>query len=573
MGIRGLLLALCAACGVIGLGGLRAPHATLQASSAAAPPESLKPIPAARYAKKVGVITISGAIDPMTLQTLQRRLDLAAQEGCDAAVIELNTPGGELSTTLAICHLLKTHSLKNMVAWVRPHAFSAGAIIALACREIVVSSASSIGDAAPISIGPGGSLEPLPPTERAKLESPILTEVSSSARRNGYDVRLVRAFIHAEDELWLLERDDGKRLFADAREYEIAMGEAPDALPGANHVTDSRSAIIAPSEDESEAAEAVGGDGADSLTEFDREELAAEQFYRSARIAPEERGRWKVLGQVDTASELVTLKDDEAVRFGLAKAVIDRESELLQFFGATALVRYDESWSESLVRFLISWPVRILLIVVMLVGFVIEALTPGFGVFGGVGLAALAILIGGPALAGLADWWELVCVLVGLGLIAVEFLITPGFGIAGVAGAILLLVGLVFSFVSGDLNSPQAQSDLVIGLFSVLAAFALSGITIAVIVKRMPESKLIRRFVLEATVSQRPELAFARSSAAMLSVGSVGLALTDLRPIGRVQFGESVVEVRSTGAWIESGRRVQVVAVDRRGPLVEEASA
>ena len=57
----------------------------------------------------------------------------------------------------------------NTVAWINPKAYSAGTIIALACREIVVSPNSAFGDAAPIS--PFG---PIPITERAKIESPLL---------------------------------------------------------------------------------------------------------------------------------------------------------------------------------------------------------------------------------------------------------------------------------------------------------------------------------------------------------------------------------------------------------------
>jgi membrane-bound ClpP family serine protease len=506
----------------------------------------------------------------MTLQTVERRLDQAAKDGCDAAVIELDTPGGELSSTLAICHLIKTHQVGNVVAWVHPNAYSAGAIIALACREIVVSTDSSIGDAAPISIGADQSLQPLPPTERAKLESPILTEVSDSARRNGYDVRLVRAFISAPDELWLLERDDGKRLFADAREYEIAMGEAPDAM----HSTTGR-LVVPPPVLIDEAPEPTSNettDASDPMAQLERQAEAEEQFILSSRIAPEERGRWKVLGQVDSATQLVTLRDDEAVRYGLAKALVNTESELLQFFGGTTIVRYDESWSEGLVRFLISWPVRILLIVVMLVGFFLEAATPGIGAFGAIASVAFLVLVGGPALAGLADWWELACIAIGIILIAVEVIVTPGVGIAGIAGGLLLLIGLVFSFTSGDLNSPQTQDDLVIGFFSVLTAFVLSGTCIGFLIRRMPESKLFRRFVLEATVAQRPALAFA-SAAGMPGVGAIGMAVTDLRPIGRVQFGDMLLEVRSSGGWIGSGRNVRVVAQDGQGLVVEADSS
>ncbi len=541
----------------------------LRGEGATPPDGHPQAIPAVRFAKSVGVITIAGPIDPMTLQTLQRRLDLAERDGCDGIVIELDTPGGDLGATLAICHLLKTHLPANKVAWVRPHAFSAGAIIALACREIVVSDASSIGDAAPIAIGPDQSLTPLPATERAKLESPVLAEVTESAARNGHDVRLVRAFIRVGDELWLIRRDDGKRLFADAREYEIVFG-TPPSRDGASH-------SLPDDETQDGATWSPPNAGSDGQAFETDDDASLERFVHEPRVTPEEAGRWTLIGQVDTADELVTLRGKEAFRFGLAHAVVNDDAGLLQFFGAQQLHRYDESWSESLVRFLISWPVRTVLIVVVIVCFFIEMVTPGVGAFGAIAAVGLLTLVGAPALAGLADWWEILCIVLGLGLIAVEFLITPGMGIAGLCGGLLLLVGLVFSFTGGDLSSPQAQNDLVIGFFSVLSAFVISGIGIGFLLKRMPESPLIRRFVLQATVSQRPELAFARPGGELPADETVGVALTDLRPAGRARFGSEgaavVVDVRSRGAWVASGRPVRVVGRDGLGLVVEEASA
>ena len=42
---------------------------------------------------------------------------------------------------------------------------------------------------------PIAGLIELPPAERAKLEAPLLTEVVDSARRNGYDEKLVQSMV------------------------------------------------------------------------------------------------------------------------------------------------------------------------------------------------------------------------------------------------------------------------------------------------------------------------------------------------------------------------------------------
>jgi membrane-bound ClpP family serine protease len=75
----------------------------------------------------------------------------------------------------------------------------------MACREIVVAPHAVLGDAAPISAMPVAGLITLPAAERAKLEAPLLSEVTDSARRSGHDERLARAFVAVGDELWWVE--------------------------------------------------------------------------------------------------------------------------------------------------------------------------------------------------------------------------------------------------------------------------------------------------------------------------------------------------------------------------------
>lgn len=513
-------------------------------------------VPASRQASTVGIISIRGPIDDMTLQTLERRLDRAVADGCDAVVIELDTPGGALGPTLAICHLLKTRLPANKVAWIRPQAYSAGVIMALACREIVVGPASSLGDAAPIAALPGMGVQPLPAAERAKIESPVLAEVTDSALRNGHDVRLARAFVRTGDELWLIERDDGLRLFANAEECRILFGSDPPRGTG-GYVPETPPL-------------AATSDAPPLDADVDPEDAALDRFVLEPRVSSADAGRWRLLGQVDTADELVTLKGAEAVRYGLASAAIDDEEALRAYFGANRIIRYDESWSEAVVRLLISWPVRGILIVTMLIALFIEFASPGLGAFGILAFASFLVLVGAPALAGLAAWWEIALIVVGAVLIGIEILVTPGLGVAGVIGAICLLVGLVFSFVGGDLASPTSRADLLTGLLATVGAFIVAGIGMVLLGRHLPRFALVRRLVLDATIDAPEGRPPDRPFLPAVDLGAMGVALTDLRPTGLVEVGPVVLDARTRGAWIAKGRPIHVVARDGLGAIVEE---
>jgi membrane-bound serine protease (ClpP class) len=514
-------------------------------------------VPAARQATTVGILSIRGEIDDVTLTTFQRRLEQAAADGCDAVVLEIDTPGGALGPTLAICHLIKTRLPANKVAWVRPQAYSAGIIIALACREIVVAPNAALGDAAPVAALPGLGLQPLPSAERAKIESPVLAEVTDSALRNGHDVRLARAFVRTSDELWLVERDDGVRMFANAEEYRILFGGDP--ARGSDRFVPDLPPVAT-----------LAAPVADPATDPDAERI--EIFVLEPRVGPADAGRWRLLGKVDGADQLVTLRGDEAVRFGLAAATIADEEQLRRFLGATRIIRYDETWADAVVRFLVSWPVRGILIVAMLLSFFIEFASPGAGVFGIIGFTAFLLLVGAPAIAGLAAWWEIALIVLGAVLIAIEILVTPGLGVPGIVGAICLLVGLVFSFVGGDLSSSTSRADLLTGLLATLGAFAVAALGVAVLARHLPQLAFVRGLVLDATAGSAEASApsIDRPVASGPALGAEGIALTDLRPTGRVDLGERVVDARTRGPLVVQGRRVRIVDRDGLGPIVEE---
>ncbi|MCH6552458.1 MAG: hypothetical protein IH804_10705, partial [Planctomycetes bacterium] len=359
-------------------------------------------VPAYRQANTVAVLTVHGPIDKVTRRSLERRVQEALDDGADAVVLDLDTPGGGLEATLDICHLIKTDAPPNTVAWINPQAYSAGTIIALACREIVVARNASFGDAAPIS--PWG---PIPTTERAKLESPILAEVIDSARRNHYDENLVQAFISVGVELWLIEHiATGDRIFVDEQEYRAVFGDAPPrqltpvappAASGPDPVRPWFNTLIPPADAGSALSEQLKAE-----IEFQQQRPPAR-----ARLGSADRINWRPVAQVVSDDRLLTVKPSEAVYYGLAAARVASDAELQAYFGATALRRYDRSWSESLVRFLTDPWVRVVLIVILVVGFFIELAAPGLGVFGAAAAASLLLLVGAPWLAGMAGWWEL----------------------------------------------------------------------------------------------------------------------------------------------------------------------
>ncbi len=521
--------------------------------------DSPQAVPAERQAGSIAIIPIRGPVDDLTVISVMRRTELAVTNGAQAIVLEFDTPGGDLLATLQLCNYIKTQMPVNTVAWVHPYAFSAGAILALATREILVGPRSAFGDAAPIQVVPGAGLIPMPATERAKMEAPIIAEVVDSARLRGYDEHLVQSFVRLGSELWLIRNaTNGKRAIVDAEEYRTVFGGDPPR---------ESTAIIPP------VALSADADDESLIPYFAEyrskpmiENPPTPRALSRPRLSENDRGQWHLVGQIAKSDQLLVLYPDEAIALGLAKGRAADETEIAAWFGATSVKHYEETWSEWLVRFLTTWPVRIGLIVVLLVGFVLEAVTPGFGIFGTLAAIALLLLVGAPALVGLAEWWELIAVVLGLGLVALDIVILPLGGWIAVIGGALVLTGLISSFVTRDISSAIGQQQLFMGIGSILVALFGSTAILWFASKSLPQSALFRRAILQTAASSQSSHAISIPDN-WPQVGSEAVAITTLRPTGKVQIGHQPFDAQTNGEFVESGTRVRIVR--RRGTTLE----
>ena len=103
----------------------------------------------------VNVATISGSINPASSDYLQKTISRSEAEGAAAVLIELDTPGGLLSSTKDIIQAI-LNARVPVVVYVSPQgawAGSAGTFITLAGHVAAMAPGTSIGAAHPVSIG------------------------------------------------------------------------------------------------------------------------------------------------------------------------------------------------------------------------------------------------------------------------------------------------------------------------------------------------------------------------------------------------------------------------------------
>ena len=146
-------------------------------------------------------------------------------------------------------------------------------------------------------------------------------------------------------------------------------------------------------------------------------------------------------------------------------------------------------------------------------------------------------------------------ILVGLALVLVEVTLVPGLNVVGVLGVLGAAAGLVLAFVEFGL----------VGGVGTLAATLLAAGGMAYV---LWESGAWDRFVLSDSLRRDADADALETESRTRLLGRVGTAVTPLRPAGMAEIDGVRVEVETEGAFVASGSRVRVAALDRRRVIV-----
>jgi membrane-bound serine protease (ClpP class) len=260
--------------------------------------------------------------------------------------------------------------------------------------------------------------------------------------------------------------------------------------------------------------------------------------------------------------KVLTLTTNEALEYGIA----DHEAGDLQAALAVAglegaeIVERQVNWAERLARMVSNPMVTSLLLSLGFLGIMLELYQPGWGIPGTIGVICLVTFFFGHHVARLAGLEEILLFVLGLGLLALELLVIPGFGVVGIAGIALALAAVVLSLVGLDLRVSWELGFLQRALSVTSSAVLLTAVGTAAILKLLPGSGLGRRLVLSRSLDATAGYeSHDRADDERWPLGAEGVAESALRPAGRARFPHGRLDVVSEGGWVEVGRRVRIV--------------
>ena len=474
---------------------------------------------------QVLVVPIEGLISAPTVALVRRALREARSTGISRVVLEIDTLGGYVDSMREVEGLLAGIREENVdtVAYVLPNreAISAGAYIALACRQTFMGPGSTIGAITPVVAGLEGVTEIPDDDARMKAYAAMRADVRALLEQRGN---------YSEDALRIVEAmvDPGMML------YHVRYDD--------------------------------NGMDREAILEIDELRAWEKQPVRIFTTEP-----------VSTSHPIV-LTAREADQYQLISGVVDSLQVLVRdhfHLSMSSVHRMKMSWSENAV----SW-IDGLKPFLFLFGFIlliVELKTPGFAVPGVLGVLLLGLGMFGSYLVGLAELTEILLFFLGIAALGVEIFVLPGTIIFGALGFICVVASLILSQQTFILPNTLTQEDILLtNLINMLLLIICVIVAGSVLRKFLPQIPILNRVILNP-----PERHFTGDSTRFAEagrgsrlkdlVGRVGVAETILRPSGILELDGDRMDVVTAGDFIEAGAKIRVVRVDGNRIVVEEA--
>lgn len=477
----------------------------------------------------IGHITIDdkkSGINQSTWIYVKSALEYYKEKKPAFIILELNTPGGEVFASQNISDALRDMDTQEnipVIAFIDNWAISAGAMLAYSTRFITATKDASMGAAEPVIMSKEGQME----SASEKVNSALRTDFANRARFFDRNPDIAEAMV---DKDIILVLRHGKIVRLDKENQIKYKGQSPDKV-----ITKKGKLLTLNSEDLMEYGVA------NSILEPHKLESIT-----SGEIA---KGKWSF-------SKVILSKNP--ILSKIPNAIVDsyRMDLRTQFFAILAMPI-----------------VSSLLMLGMLLGFYVEFNTPGFGIPGAVGLTCLVLIIIANLSLEIASWIEVILMLVGLTMIAIEFSVIPTGGILGLIGVFFFVGGLFAIMLPGldkvdfefDTQTVNAAGEEFIRRLAWLSGTLVVGFGLIAFLSRYISPSLagLNRLVLSGHEQEAAKGYVSGEAVEKLPhAGEKGEVLATLRPAGKVVIEKEVYDAVTSGEFIEKGSLITVDHLD-----------
>ncbi len=281
-----------------------------------------------------------------------------------------------------------------------------------------------------------------------------------------------------------------------------------------------------------------------------------------------------VVPGISDSVQVITFTSTEAIKYGFCEGEAESIQEILKLNKTTdyKIVKQQLTAADRIIGFLTKPYISGILIMLIIAGLYFELQSPGIGFALLVSVIAAALYFAPLYLEGLAANWEILIFIAGILLIGVEIFVIPGFGIAGISGIALAVIGLTLSLIGNigfefhGLNFTRILESLFI---VIIAAF------LSIVGSFYATSRLFGRKTifgdLALSSTQKAEMGYVSADARYMEmIGKTGVAHTILRPAGKVEINENIYDAVAQTGYIEKGEAVEVIKYENSQLIVRK---
>lgn len=474
---------------------------------------------------KIGLISIDkidSAINQATWIYVKNALDYYKKNKPAFIILELNTPGGEVFSAQKISDALKEMDTQYgvpVVTFINNWAISAGAMLAYSTRFITLAKDASMGAAEPVLPSQEGGMQ----TASEKINSALRTDF---ANRAGF-------FDRNRD---IAEAMVDKDIILVWRNNRIVRLDDPEQIrsrgPNQDEIITSKGKLLTLN-----AEDLMKYGVADLLLSPVKMDLITEQ--------ERNEGSW-------SASKMLLFHYPFFEK--IPNATIDE---------------YQMDWKTRFFTLLAHPMVASLLFLGMMLGFYTEINSPGFGLPGSVGVICLVLIMLSSFALDIANVLEVILLLAGIVLIALDLFLIPTFGLLGIAGVVLFLMGLFGMMLPGienidfemDTQTFNAAGEAFFQKLAWLSGTLVLGVILMFVMARYltPNLATFGRLVLKGEQEGYKSGADPKT---LPQPGSVGEVFATLRPAGKVSIENRIYDAVTSGDFIEKGTPIVVKSLD-----------
>ncbi len=281
-------------------------------------------------------------------------------------------------------------------------------------------------------------------------------------------------------------------------------------------------------------------------------------------------------GIIDTG-KILTFTAMEAQKYGFCEGLRENVDDLLEKanVGKYEIKEFKPSGIDKIIGFLTNPIISGILIMGILGGIYFEMQSPGIGFPLIIAIIAAIAYFAPLYLEGLAENWEIIIFVVGIILIVIELFAFPGFGVAGIAGAILAFMGLTLSLLNNvrfNFENVKSLSVLVALLTVTLSVFFGFILSILLSKKLFTASKGPFQNLALTSVQNKEDGFIGVDVHQLLMIGKTGIAHSVLRPSGKVEIENDVWDAKAENGFIEKGEKIIVIRQEAGQLYVERTN-